>query len=229
MKTAKDINVLIACEESQAVCKAFRELGFNAFSNDIQECSGGYPEWHLQMDCFEAIALKDWDLMIAFPPCTFLSYVGEGWFNVEKYKEKAIKRLENRKKAEEFFIKIYNSNIKYIAIENPRGSIMKAIKPTQYIHPYYFGDNHKKLTCLWLKNLPSLIYAKNDNLFINKTATEEPKSNYIDRSGKKRYFTDSFWPSKDRGKLRSKTFPGIAKAMAEQWGEYILNDINNII
>ena len=211
------MKVLIACEESQVVCKAFREKGHEAYSCDIQDCSGGYPEWHIKDDVLKVIN-DNWDMMIAHPPCTFLSHAGNGWFNVEKYGQKAIDRIQKRKEAELFFLKFYNSNIPKIAIENLRGSMNGIIKPSQVIHPYYFGDMEKKTTCLWLKNLPLLNHIKEDDLFNTKTHTEEPKPNYIDRSGKKRYFTDSFAKTDDRIKLRSKTFPGIAKAMAEQWG-----------
>ena len=268
------MKILIACEESQTVCKAFREKGHEAYSCDIQDCSGGHPEWHIKDDVLKVIdgyrkvvfadeciyeewdedkespicenckifysdcecpgpteeyeykefnnilyAKKyEWDLMIAHPPCTYLSHAGNAWFNLEKYGQNAIDRIQNRKEAELFFLKFYNCNISKIAIENPRGSINRILKPSQVIHPYYFGDMEKKTTCLWLKNLPLLNHIKEDDLFNDKTHTEEPKPNYIDKSGKKRYFTDSFAKTDDRIKLRSKTFPGIAKAMADQWG-----------
>lgn len=216
MKTAKDINVLIACEESQAVCKAFRELGFNAFSNDIQECSGGYPEWHLQMDCFEAIALKDWDLIIAFPPCTDLSAICASVWK--------IKQQDGRQQKAINFVKdIYNSKVKYICIENPTGALNTFWqKPTQIINPYQFGDPYLKRTCLWLKNLPILEHK--NNLFFDKENITKPIYSWVYNS------SNSKLPGLYKNpKIRSKTFPGIAKAMAEQWGEYILNDINNII
>jgi len=211
------MKILIACEESQTVCKAFRKKGHEAYSCDIQDCSGGHPEWHIKHDVLKVID-DNWDIMIAHPPCTYLSHAGNAWFNVEKYGQKAIDRIQNRKEAELFFLKFYNCNIPKIAIENPRGSINRILKPSQVIHPYYFGDMEKKTTCLWLKNLPLLKHIKEDDLFNDKTHTEEPKPNYIDKSGKKRYFTDSFAKTDDRIKLRSKTFLGIAKAMADQWG-----------
>lgn len=211
------MKVLIACEESQTVCKAFREKGHEAYSCDIQDCSGGHPEWHIKDDVLKIIN-DNWDMMIAHPPCTYLSHAGNGWFNIDKYGQNAIDRIRKRKEAEIFFIKFYNCNIPKIAIENPRGSMNRIIKPSQVIHPYYFGDMEKKTTCLWLKNLPLLKHIKEDDLFNKKTHTEEPKPNYIDKSGKKRYFTDSFAKTPERIKLRSKTFQGIAKAMADQWG-----------
>lgn len=215
MKTAKDINVLLACEESQAVCKAFRELGFNAYSNDIQECSGGYPEWHLQMDCFDVIGLKDWDLMIVFPPCTDLSGAcGKVW---------KIKQQDGRQQqAINFVNDIYNSKINHICIENPTGALNTFWqKPAQIINPYQFGEPYLKRTCLWLKNLPKLEYK--NNLFFDKENIVEPKYRWVDMNNK----TKNKLPGLKRNpKERSKTFPGIAEAMAEQWGEYILNQIN---
>jgi len=223
------MKVLLACEESQAVCIEFRKLGHEAYSNDIQECSGGFPEWHLQMDVFEAIKLKQWDLMIAFPPCTYLSNAGIGWFNEEKYGDKARQRKVNRLDALEFVKKIYNSDIPKIAIENPIGYLnLNFRKPDQVIQPYYFGDEFSKTTCLWLKNLKKLIHIKTDCLFYQKTHTDN-KGEMITRyvNGKKKsnskWFQDAWGlPPLQRAKLRSKTFPGIAKAMAEQWG----GDIN---
>jgi hypothetical protein len=212
------MKVLIACEESQTVCIAFRELGHEAYSCDIQDCSGGHPEWHIKDDAIKILYSENWDLMIAHPPCTYLSFAGNAWFDIDKYKEKAIERIQKRKEAEIFFLKIYNCKIPKIAIENPRGSMNKIIKHSQVIHPYYFGDKEKKTTCLWLKNLPKLVHIQKNDLFDCATHTEEPKPKYIDRSGKKRYFTDSFAKTPDRIKLRSKTFPGIAQAMATQWG-----------
>jgi len=208
------MKVLLACEESQAVCIEFRKLGHEAYSNDIQECSGGFPEWHLQMDVFEAIKLKQWDLMIAFPPCTHLAVSGAAHF--EK------KRKDGRQQqGVDFFMKIVNADIPKIAIENPVG-IMSNIykKPTQIIQPYYFGDEFQKTTCLWLKNLKPLYHNAEPNLFDNKVTHSGKGEFVIFRSGKKmaKHFAESF----GNGKLRSKTFPGIAKAMAEQWG----GDIN---
>jgi hypothetical protein len=218
------MKVLVACEESQAVCIEFRKLGHEAYSCDILPCSGGHPEWHIQGDVLEQLD-KDWDLMIGHPPCTYMSNAGIGWFNEEKYGSKALKRKKNREDAMIFFLKLYNAPIEKICIENPVGwpnSVFR--KPDQVIHPFFFGDEHKKGTCLWLKNLPKLIYCKEDNLFETKTLVEpkvisvqyrKPGKYYKGGEEKKRYFTDAF--SRD-AKIRSKTFPGIAKAMAEQWG-----------
>lgn len=202
------MRVLVGCEESQAVCIAFRELGHEAFSCDIQDCSGGHPEWHIKGDVLDAIRGGQWDLGIFFPPCTFLSGAGLHWL------KKIPERQAQLNEAKKFFLKIWNSSIDKIAIENPVGHMnTNWRKPSQIIEPYYFGDDAKKRTCLWLKNLPRLNglveVAKNKQSFM-------PKPTYIDKNGKNRYFTDSLgWDQKVE---RSKTFPGIAKAMAEQWG-----------
>lgn len=214
--------ILIACEESQAVCKAFRELGHEAYSNDIIDCSGGHPEWHLKMDVFEAIKLQEWNAMIAFPPCTYLTYSGmRQWYD----EGRALKRI----KAAEFFMELYDSKINHICVENPQGIMSKIFRaPDMVIHPYFFGDRQMKRTCLWLKNLPPLKYNMEPNLFNEKvTATERPLPERVElrrKTGrlKNRYFTDTIVCGKIKtGKEKSKTFPGIAKAMAEQWGKII--------
>ncbi len=204
------MKILVACEESQAVCKAFRARGHEAYSNDLQECSGGHPEWHLQMDVFEAINLKGWDLVIAFPPCTFLCTAGQA---CKTRDNKWDEREAETAKAIEFVKKIYAS-VSKIAIENPVGVLSSRWrKPNQIIEPYYFGDQEKKPTCLWLKGLRRL----------NATTPFAPKPipTHIYPSGRKQYFGqrvgDKFRFSKDRGKMKSKTFPGIAAAMAAQW------------
>lgn len=209
------MNVLIACEESQAVCIEFRKRGHIAFSCDIQDCSGGYPEWHIKDDVLNHVN-KGWDLVIAHPPCTFLSGVGLHWNKKNKKREK--KTL----KAFEFVMKIWNINCSKICIENPTGYLNTHFrKPDQIIHPYYFGDNELKRTCLWIRGLPKLIHIKEDDLFFKKTAVEKPKPKAYLKKGKKIgkaiYFTD-YQTGKDKSKKRSKTFPGIARAMAEQWG-----------
>jgi len=200
------MKVLIACEESQEVCKAFRDLGHEAFSCDTQECSGGHPKWHIQDDILKH--LKDgWDLMIAHPPCTFLSYAGTSVWNKEG-------RLRKRLDALEFFAKLWEAPIDKICIENPMGCASPTIsKYSQIIQPYYFGDTESKRTCLWLKNLPLLKHTK----------IVKPKIYAYYKRGKKKgkpiYGNDYLKFSEDRGKIRSKTYPGIAKAMAEQWGK----------
>jgi hypothetical protein len=192
--------VLIGCEESQAVCKAFRELGHEAYSCDILDCSGSHPEWHLKMDVFEAIKLKVWALGIFHPPCTWLCQAMRT--NAARKDRPNITPVffEERQKAFDFFMNLYNTDIKYVAIENPIGYINSAFrKPDQIIRPWMFGHPYRKDVCLWLKNLPILL-----------------PTNIV--SGRKKL---DFW-STDRNpngvSLKSKTFSGIAKAMAEQWG-----------
>jgi len=201
------MRVLIACEESQTVCKAFRKLGHEAFSCDILPCNGGHPEWHIQDDVLKHLN-DGWDLMIAHPPCTFLSRAGARWLHQggnisqERYK-KGIK-------AKEFFIALLNANIKRICVENP--TLLKVFnlpKYSQVIQPYEFGHKFSKRTLLWLKNLPKL---KPTNII--KDYTPYLPSN---TGGKKR--GQKF---KIKGVIRdqkkaSKTFEGIAEAMAKQW------------
>ena len=190
MDSNEVMKILVACEESQAVTKELRKLGHQAFSCDILSCSGGHPEWHIQGDVIKELD-KNWDMIIAFPPCTHLASSGARWFK-EKQKDG---RQQN---AVDFFMRIVTANATKIAIENPIGIMSsKYRKPDQIIQPWQFGHGETKATCLWLKGLPKL------------TATElvEGREQRIWRLP----------PSKDRAKLRSKTFPGIAKAMATQW------------
>jgi len=212
-----ETRILIACEKSQAVTIEFRKLGFTAFSCDTQDCSGGHPEWHIKGDVLSIID-DDWDMMAVFPPCTYLSNVGNGWFNEERYREAARIRKQKRIEAFIFFMMLWHSGIKHICIENPVGYVNSHFrKPDQITHPWYFGDNHMKKTCLWLKNLPPLKYDLSD-----KT---EPEPLYQHQNGVKKgqnvHYTESLGFSKDRANLRSRTFPGIAKAMAQQWGAYL--------
>lgn len=212
------MRVLIACEESQEVCKAFREIGAEAYSCDLKECSGGHPEWHLQMDVFEAIKLKKWDLMIAHPPCTFLSISGNRWMNDPIHYPN---RAKDRSDAVRFFLALAEQNIPHIAIENPIGIMSRVYrKPTQIIQPYMFGDRAQKTTCLWLKNLPPLKPTEivdSGEFIITKDGKKQPK-----------WYYDALWAKtpEERRTIRSKTFPGIAKAMATQWGKY-LEEISN--
>jgi len=204
------MRVLVACEESQAVTIAFRNKGHEAYSCDIQDCSGGYPEWHLKGDVFEFIN-QGWDMLIGHPPCTYLSYAGTAHWNKPG---RLLKRLD----ALNFFAKLWLAPIDKICLENPKGCASPTIaKYSQEIQPYYFGDSDIKTTWLWLKNLPLLIHSEDNNLFFDKTHVDKPEPIYIDNTlrAKKRYFTDG--SSRDP-KIRSKTFPGIAQAMADQWG-----------
>ena len=220
------MKVLIACEESQTVCKAFRDLGHEAYSADIQECSGGHPEWHIQGDCLPLLngnctfTTADgtsrtiegkWDLIIAHPPCTYLTVTGNRWFNVEKYGEKALKRIADREEAAKFFMSFVNADCDKIAIENPVGYMNSHYrKPNQIIQPWMFGDPAEKKTCLWLKGLPNLV----------PTDQVEPPERVKFDSGKTMpaWYAEAWkLPPAERSKLRSKTFEGFAKAMAEQW------------
>lgn len=210
--------VLIGCEESQAVCIAFRKAGHEAYSCDLKPCSGGHPEWHLQMDVFEAIKLKKWNLGVFFPDCTFLTCSAEWAYKDGPYHQilkegtlVGLNRLMARAHAQEFFMALYFSNIEKIAIENPVGVMSSFFrKPNQVIQPYQFGNNASKKTCLWLKNLPNLI--KTD--FINpRIVNGKPRwANQTDGGQNK------LPPTNNRAELRSKTYSGIAYAMAEQWG-----------
>ena len=205
------MKVLVACEESQAVCIAFRERGHNAFSCDIEPCSGGNPEWHLQQDVIPLLKEK-WDIIIAFPPCTYLTVTGNRWFNIDRYGEKAIQRHKDRKAAIDFFMAFANADCEKIAIENPVGIMSSEWrKPDQIINPWQFGDAFEKKTCLWLKGLPEL---KPTNI------VEIPPRKKFDSGKTMPSWYAEAWrlPKRERAKLRSKTFPGIAKAMAEQWG-----------
>lgn len=205
------MKVLVACEESQRVCMAFREKGHEAYSCDIQECSGGHPEWHIHGDVLPLLKEK-WDLIIAHPPCQFLTNTGNCYFNVEKYGQKAIQRAKDREEAFEFFMRFANANCDKICIENPIGYPNTHYrKPDQIIQPWQFGHPFTKATCLWLKGLEPL----------KPFVTEKPQNcksyaheTMIDERGK----TIS-WTSELCRKLRSKTFEGIAEAMAEQWGK----------
>jgi site-specific DNA-cytosine methylase len=215
------MKILVACEESQAVTIEFRKKGHEAFSCDILPCSGGHPEWHLQQDVTELLK-QEWDMIISFPPCTYLTNAGTRHFSRRiNPEEKVLSREKKRDEAASFFMLFADAKCKKICIENPVGFMNgKYRKPDQIIHPYYFGDPYTKRTCLWLKGLPLLDY---DNIIINK-----PEPVYICQGekckGKKIGWCESLKTGKGKGtqeeraKARSKTFPGIAKAMAEQWG-----------
>lgn len=207
--------VLIACEESQVVCKAFRERGYEAYSNDIIECSGGHPEWHIQGDAIKEAYSGKYTLMIGHPPCTYLSFAANASWNDAG-------RIYKRLEALKFFADLWEAPIPFICLENPKSCASPIIaKYTQEIQPYYFGDNHLKTTWLWLKNLPKLEYIKENNLFWQATTSikrVEPCSIDNTKRMKKRYFTDS---AARKSIDRSKTFPGIANAMADQWGKLL--------
>lgn len=219
------MRVLVACEESQRVTIELRKLGHEAYSCDVQPCSGGYPEWHIKGDCLKYInggealfwtedgvghvSLRRWDMIIAHPPCTYLSKAGatslriKGQINQE--------RMEKAKKAKEFFMALLEADCPRIAVENPVPGKIHQLPPySQIIEPYMFGDPWKKRTCLWLKGLPPLFateLVEPQGLWVGSTSSR--------RAGKahSRYTLKG----KRDPKIRSKTFPGIARAMAEQW------------
>lgn len=216
----KALRVLIACEESQTVCKAFRERGHEAYSNDLIPCSGGHPEWHLQMDCFEAIESRVWDFICMHPPCTAMTLSGNRYY--AKGKPKHQQRLDSV----EWTIGLWHCamrNAKHVYMENPMGAMNgdKRLPKPQIIHPYYFGDNAMKTTCLWLYNLPKLQHFAEIDLFNEKITHAKIGDNVNYGDGR----VMSEWaykmgclPIEIRAKARSVTFPGIANAMAEQWG-----------
>lgn len=222
------MNVLIACEESQAVCKAFRERGHNAFSCDLKPCTGGHPEWHIQGDVLKLIdgdcifttsdgvdryISWNWDLIIAHPPCTYMSKAGARWMyptagNISQ------ERLAKAMEAKEFFLKMLNADCDRIAIENPRPlKVVELPKPSQVIQPYQFGHPYSKATCLWLKGLPPLepteVLTEYKPYCPSNTGGVTRGQSY-NKGGAIRAADDCV--------NRSKTFDGIAKAMAEQWG-----------
>ncbi len=223
------MNILVACEESQTVVKKLREKGHNAFSCDLMECSGGNPQWHIQGDVlpllngdcvfktqddvyeFEIKVDGRWDMIIAFPPCTYLTVTGNRWFNVEKYGEKALQRIEDRKFAMDFFMQIANADCEKIIIENPIGVMSTNWrKPDQIIQPYQFGEPFEKATCLWLKGVQPLEYTN---------IVEPPKRKQFDSGKSMPTWYAEAWklPKEERAKLRSKTFDGVAEAMVNQW------------
>lgn len=228
------MNVLIACECSQTVCKEFRALGHEAYSCDIEDQYGGHPEWHIKGDCLEVLRgqmfktedgsthnIDKWDLIIAHPPCTYLSNAATRNHStkrntIEQINERTAKRIQ----AQEFFMKFANANCEKVAIENPVG-VMSTVyrKPDQIIEPYQFAESEEdtenyitKRTCLWLKGLNAL---KTNNL---------PKPDNAKLYGRWSNGKAGCWNEvqgqKNRATVRSKTFPGIAKAMAKQWGIY---------
>jgi len=221
--------ILVGCEESQEVTKAFRALGHEAYSCDLQECSGSHPEWHLKMDVFDAIRggylktqsgntiyIDKWDMGIFFPDCTYLTVTANKWYKDQPKRKSGVlvgeERRQARKKAIAFAINLYNCPIPKVAMENPVGVLSSEFrKPDQIIQPYMFGHPEPKKTCLWLKNLPKLI----------PTNIVEQEPYHVTKSGKnmpKWYaYADKSKGQAERAKIRSKTFPGIAKSMASQW------------
>ena len=211
------MKILVACEESQAITKEFRALGHEAYSCDILPCTGGHPEWHLEGDVFGFID-QGWDLMVAHPPCTFLSVSGARHL-YNKDGSKNLARYQSQREALDFVARLMACDIPRIAIENPVSVISSQIrKPDQIVQPWMFGDSASKTTCLWLKNLPKLVATN----VVDKGDFKE----WIDKkSGKVKrqatWYYDALINAKspeERRSLRSKTFKGIAQAIASQWG-----------
>jgi len=220
----KKLKVLVAWEESQAITKEFRKLGHEAFSCDLLPCSGGHPEWHIQGDVFTIID-QGWDLMIAHPPCTYLTGSAVQWlshpedkhlpFEDRRPNPKYPNRRQDMLDSVEFVKALYNCNIPKVAIENPVGLLSSRWrKPDQIVQPYHFGDEATKTTCLWLKGLPPLqhteVVGKGERVVFN-SGKSHPK-----------WYAEALAKAKtkaERQTLRSKTFPGMARAIAEQWGK----------
>jgi len=211
------MKVLVACEESQAVAKEFRKIGIEAYSCDIQECSGGYPEWHIKGDAIAEAYSGKYDMMIAHPPCTFMSKAGARWMfptagNLSE------ERFEKSQEAKDFFMKMLNAPIKYIAVENPTPlKVVGLPMHTQAVQPYEYGHPYSKRTLLWLKNLNPL----------NPTEIIENYTPYLpsNTGGKKRGQSYSRGTSKN-AKESSKTFKGVAEAMANQWGAVLKDKLS---
>ena len=205
------MKVLVACEESQEVCKAFRAKGHEAYSCDLQDCSGGHPEWHIKADALEILKIK-WDLIIAHPPCTYLSKVGSPWLYVNPDRWETIngrcvqvnqERWKAMKQARAFFMLCMNANSHYLAVENPLPMAAAQLpKPSTFLHPSWFGVKYTKKTLYWLKNLPPIMPT-------------------IEYPNPKQYVRCS------RGKYRSRTFPQVAEELARQWSAYILDELND--
>lgn len=201
------MRILVACEESQAVTIELRHLGHEAYSCDIEPCSGGHPEWHLQVDALELLKMR-WDMIIAHPPCTYMTNAGAVRMRV--HGEIQQERFEKAMEAKSFFMKFYNADCPKIAIENPTPMKLIGLPPyTQAIQPFEYGNPYSKRTCLWLKGLPPLRSTEivtEHTPYVNG-GCKDAHGNYLKFQGRKERYA----------KTRSKTFPGIARAMAEQW------------
>lgn len=236
MKDPKDIYFLVGCEESQAITIALREKGIQAFSCDLKECSGGHPEWHIQCDVFKVIEggmfmcqngnmidVVKWDAAMFHPDCTYLTVTANKWLKDQPARKSGAlvgqARRDARDQAIDFFKRLYNCSIPIIAMENPVGCISSEfMKPTQIVQPYQFGHPEPKKTCLWLRGLPKLV------------ATDHVEPEYcVSKSGKRMptwyMYADKSKGQAHRAELRSKTFPGMAKAMADQWTDFLVNSL----
>lgn len=220
------MKVLVACEESQAVTIEFRKLGHEAYSCDVLPAIGGHPEWHLQQDVTPLLKEK-WDMVLAFPPCTHLAVSGARWFPAKR-------KSGQQQRSIDFFLLFATCDCPKVAIENPIG-IMSRLwrKPDQIIQPWQFGDDASKSTCLWLKGLPKLVptqYAKphyrckcgcSFDYTLGKYGCPNCCGEHIARlvfSNQTPSGQNNEAPGPNQARNRSRTFPGIARAMAEQWG-----------
>lgn len=215
---AEDINILVACEASQEVTKAFREKGFNAFSNDMTECYGGHEEWHIKGDAIDIMRKEHWHAVISFPPCTHLSAAG-----APSWKQK--QKDGRQQLAFKFVTNIYDFEIPFISIENPTGFLnTNWKKPDQIFHPFHFGDPYKKRTCLWLKGFPKLI--PTDVVIPTHHYTSNSTRGGLLKDGTRKKSVLPIRKAWDNSTERSKTFSGIAIAMADQWGPFLLEKLN---
>lgn len=213
-------SVLIGCEESQTVCIAFRNEGHEAYSNDLKDCSGGFPEWHRKKDVMEAIKERYWDLIGLHPECTAMTTSG----NRHYAEGKPLHHL--RIAAMQWTVELWElakKHAKCVYLENPVGSLngIESLPRPQIIQPYFFGDEFQKTTCLWLHNLKPLLHSATDTLFETQTHVDRGEMTTFKSSGKvmpKWYADSKSLPEAQRKQLRSKTFPGIATAMSQQWG-----------
>jgi hypothetical protein len=203
----KDINILVGCEESQAVTIELRKLGFNAYSCDLQDCSGGHPEWHIKGCVFDAIASRKWDALFCFPDCTYLTVSANSWYKDQPPRKSGAlvgaERREAREKAIGFAMSLFNCGIPYVCMENPIGVLSTRFrKPDQVLQPWQYGHGETKATCLWLKGF-----------------TPMKPTDIVDGRVQRLHHLPK---TPDRAKLRSKTYPGIAKAMANQLATQLL-------
>lgn len=202
------MKILVACEESQAVTIDLRRLGHEAYSCDIEPCSGGCPEWHLQCDALQLLKMR-WDMILAFPPCTYLTAAGAMRLYTSDHTVKNLSRFEKAIQAKAFFEAFLQADCPRIAVENP--TMLKAFRPRepdQIVEPYMFGEPWKKRTCLWLKGLPAL----------EPTAIVKPLGLWVGATSAAAKIHSKYALSSNRDpRIRAKTFPGVARAMANQW------------
>ena len=227
------MRVLVACEISDKVRGAFEKQGFDAWSCDILPSKNKNNKKHIIADVV-TILDDGWDVLIGFPPCTYLADSGLGWLYHPDDKHLPVKkrrphplypnRREQQQQAIDFFMTLWNCKIPFKSLENPKGIMQRVFKkPTQVIHPFYFGDPFRKYTCLWLDNLPPLVHYPDDDIFGNKKTWVADKGERVRYNGRLYSKWQSNLSANKRQEVRSETFPGIANAMALQWGTYLKN------